>query len=249
MCAIVATIFTIQVTAQTERNIDSKLIQAPHISFHIGGFIPGLELNDRYGTFGTVGGTFGVKNKKNNYWGLKAMLITGADCQIPNLLENLMTDNGEIIDNEGDIAQINVYGRGGMFGLEAGKVFNEALPSPNPNSGLLLKIGAGSIHHKIRFDYTENHITQLEGDYLPGYDRLTWGIYGSFFAGYWFMDEKKRMNYYAGFTGFGAQTYPMRTTNFDTGIPDIDPRKEFGFGVEIGWVLHIYERAPQEFWY
>ena len=249
VCAIIAAFLTLQSTAQTERNIDTELIRAPHISFTLGGFIPGMELNDRYGAFGTIGGSFGVKKANNKYWGVKAMLITGAECQTPDLLSNLTTENGEIIDNEGEVAQLNVYGRGGMFGLEAGKVFSDILPSSNPNSGLLIKFGAGSIHHKIRFDYTENHITQLEGEYLPGYDRLTWGYYGSFFAGYWVMDEEKRLNFYAGFTGFGAQTFPLRTTNFDTGIPDVDPRTELGFGIEFGWVLHIYEKAPQEFWY
>ena len=63
------------------------------------------------------------------------------------------------------------------------------------------------------------------------------------------MDNKRRINYYAGITSFAAHTLPMRTTNLDTGIPDVGPRFDAGLGLEFGWVLHIYKRAPKEYWY
>lgn len=245
--AVFALLSSSDILAQTNRQVGDSLIRAPHISFTFGGFIPLADLNDRFGSFGTVGGNFGVKTSKNNYWGVRATLISGADVQIDGLLSNLLTESGEIIDNEGDVASIKVSGRGGMFGMHFGKVIG--LSRSNPNSGLLIRGGLGSIHHKVRYDFTENHITQLEEPYLQGYDRLTWGYYASAFVGYWHMDDDQRVNFFAGLTGFGGQTFPLRTTNFDTGIPDIDPRFDGGIGIEIGWVLHVYERSPKEYWY
>ena len=124
-----------------------------------------------------------------------------------------------------------------------------SFPVTFSNSGLFVRGGIGSIHHKIRFDFTENRITQLDEPYVHGYDRLSWGVYASSFVGYWHMDNKRRINYYAGITSFAAHTFPMRTTNLDTGIPDVGPRFDAGLGLEFGWVLHIYKRAPKEYWY
>lgn len=236
---------------QTERNIDNAIIRAPHMNFNVGTFVPLADLNTRFGTFATVGGSFGVKTEENNYWGFRATYLTGAEAQEPGLLQNLLTEDGEIIDNEGDVAYIRVGGRGAIFGVHYGRVFPELLPfaKSNPNSGLMIRAGLGSIHHKIGYDFTENHITQLEGEYLPGYDRLTWGAYGSGFLGYWHMDTKKRINFYAGLWGFAASTQPLRTINLDTGLSDEGPRLDAGLGLEFGWVLHIYKRAPKEYWY
>jgi hypothetical protein len=237
--------------AQTTRDVASTPLRAPHITINVGGFLPLGDLNSRYGTFGTVGAGFGVKTESNKYFGFRLTYLTGAPTQEPDLLSNLLTENGEIIDNEGDVARITVSGRGAIFGLHAGIIFSDAIstPTPNSNSGLFLRGGLGSIHHKIGFDFTENHITQLEDPYLAGYDRLAWGAYASGFIGYWHMDVNRRFNAFAGVYGFAARTFPLRTTNFDTGIPDTEPRFDAGIGLEFGWVLHIYKRAPKEYWY
>jgi hypothetical protein len=244
------TIFLFSAThslAQTTRDVASTPIRTPHISITSGGFLPIADLNSRYGAFATVGASFGIKTESNKYLGFRLTLITGAEAQEPDLLSNLLTPDGEIIDNEGRVAKISVSGRGALFGLHAGKII--PLSGSNVNSGLFLRGGLGSLHHKIGFDFTENHISQLEDPYLAGYDRLSWGVYTSGFVGYWYMDTSRRVNAYGGIFGFASRTSPLRATNFDTGIPDTEPRFDAGFGLELGWVLHIYKRAPKEYWY
>ena len=51
--------------AQDVRDIISDQIRAPHISFTIGGLIPMVDLNERYGVFGTVLANFAVKEENN----------------------------------------------------------------------------------------------------------------------------------------------------------------------------------------
>ena len=237
--------------AQTDRSLDTEIVRAPHVNFNLGAFVPLSDLNSRFGAFATVGASFGVKTESNSYWGVRAIYLTGAEAQEPGLLQNLTTETGEIIDNEGDVAFINVSGRGAIFGLNYGRIFPDALPLPksNPNSGLFIRGGLGSIHHKIGYDFTENRITQLEDPFLQGYDRLTWGAYASGFLGYFHMATNKRINFYAGIWGFAAHTHPLRTINLDTGLTDQGPRLDAGLGLEFGWTLHIYKRAPKEYWY
>jgi hypothetical protein len=233
--------------AQTTRDVASSLLRSPHISFNAGGFIPMADLNSRFGAFASVGASFGVKTENNNYFGFRATYLTGADSQEFGLLSNLLSTDGQIVDNEGDVASISISGRGAIIGVHGGKIIPLGLS--NVNSGIFLRGGLGSIHHKIGFDFTEHRITQLEDPYLSGYDRLSWGGYVSGFIGYWHMDTKRRINAYGGIFGFASRTSPLRTTNFDTLIPDTEPRFDAGLGLEFGWVLHIYKRDAKEYWY
>ena len=235
------------VQAQTTRDVASTPLKSPHISFVAGGFLPVADLNTRFGAFASVGASFGVKTKDNKYLGFRVTYLTGAESQEPGLLSNLLSPDGQIVDNEGDVANISVSGRGAIFGIHAGTII--PLGFSNVNSGVFLRGGLGSIHHKIGFDFTEHRITQLEDPYLSGYDRLSWGGYVSGFIGYWHMDTKRRLNAYGGIFSFASRTSPLRTTNFDTGISDTEPRFDAGLGFEFGWVLHIYKRDAKEYWY
>ena len=233
--------------AQTNRDVASSALTSPHISFNAGGFLPVADLNTRFGAFASVGASFGVKTKNNKYLGFRVTYLTGADSQEPGLLSNLLSPEGQIVDNEGDVASISVSGRGAIIGIHGGTII--PLGFSNVNSGIFLRGGIGSIHHKIGFDFTEHRITQLEDPYLSGYDRLSWGGYVSGFVGYWHMDTKRRINAYGGIFSFASRTSPLRTTNFDTGISDANPRFDAGLGFEFGWVLHIYKRDAKEYWY
>ena len=53
--------------------------------------------------------------------------------------------------------------------MHAGRLFR--LPNGPANSGILATFGAGSLHHRVHFENTENEITQLQDPYLAGYDR------------------------------------------------------------------------------
>jgi hypothetical protein len=46
-----------------------------------------------------------------------------------------------------------------------------------------------------------------------------------------------------------AQTFALRSQNFDT-LEMNDPEAWDGWmGLEAGWVFHIYKRAAKEYWY
>ncbi len=239
--------------AQDVRDIRSDQIRSPHISFTMGGLIPRADLNERYGLFGMMLANFAVKEENNFYWGIRCGLINGSFniTDEPGFLSNLFTDQGTIIDNEGDVAKIKVSGRGGLYGIQLGKIFHQAISffKSNKNSGLFLRADLGLIHHKIRMDFTENKITQLEDPYVKGYDRFCLGYFSSVFLGYWHMSTNKQFNYFFGANFLAGQTYPMRTTNFDTGIPDEDARFDAGFGLEFGWVFHLYKQTHNQNWH
>ena len=232
---------------QTDRDLTETCVRSPHIGLVFGVMSPQGDWAQRYANFGEMGLMAGLKTERNGYVYLKASSWSGADVNEPGLLSDLMGPDGQIIDNEGDVAQITVTGRGGQFGLGVGKIFGS--PPNNPNSGWMVKLGAGSLHHNIHFDYFENRIGPLEDDRVKGYDRMRWGGYGEAFAGYWLMSPNQRINAVVGILGGVAQTASLRSVNFDTLEANPERVWEGWFGLEAGWVFHIYKRASKEYWY
>ena len=109
----------------------------------------------------------------------------------------------------------------------------------NPNTGILLLAGVGSVHHRVHFENTENPITQLDQPYLSGYDRLTWGVAVKEFVGYWHMSDNGLINWFGGLEFWQARTWPQRPMNFDTQEVEEGPRNDRFVSLQVGWVFHI----------
>jgi hypothetical protein len=149
---------------------DSSLFD-PHVSISYAFHLPGGEMVDRFGNSHNIGLGFHIKSKTNWYYGLQASYEFGTRVIEPGLLSNLTIEGGYIMDIQGQLSKISIQQRGYMITLDGGRLFN--ILGPNKNSGLLAFGGVGFIQHKIRTEYQENEIPQLEGEYLKGYDRLT----------------------------------------------------------------------------
>ena len=152
---------------------DSSLFN-PHITIGYGYSTPGGDLANRFGNNGSIEVGFHVKDKKNWYYGVQFNYLFGNKVHEPNLLSNLLTSRGEILDEQGQIATMFIQERGFNVFVHGGKLF--PVIGPNKNSGLLITAGVGLLQHKIRIEHQEAKITQLEGEYLKGYDRLTNGL-------------------------------------------------------------------------
>lgn len=62
----------------------------------------------------------------------------------------MIADNGDIVDQGGQPAAVLLYERGYTVMLTAGR--SMPIVGPNPNSGLLLKLGGGYMRHKVRVE-------------------------------------------------------------------------------------------------
>lgn len=233
---------------QLMRNIADSSLTAPHFEVAFGGLVPQGDLAERFGAGGEVSVGLHVKSASRLYYGVSARFGFGASVTEPSLLANLLSPQGELIDNEGQVALITISGRSGRFTGDVGYLFPARGRRANANSGWLLKVGVGSYHHRIHFENTENRITQLEQPYLSGYDRLAWGWCVEPFVGYWHMSPMKRVNWFAGVSALGARTWPQRPMNFDDGSVEKHPRFDAGVALTAGWILHMYHRAPAVFW-
>lgn len=231
------------ISAQTQRNLLDSIVYSPHLSFSYAYQFPQADLENRFGDNSNIGFSFNIKDRKNWYYGLQGTVIFGSQVTEPGLLSNLLTDNGEILDNFGQVSEIIVSQRGYTLTLEGGKIF--PVLGPNPNCGILLKGGVGFMQHKIRIEHQINEITQLEDEYLKGYDRLTNGLVVSQFLGYYHMSNNRLMNFYVGAEAFEGFTQSRRDFNFDTQTVDDEARMDVLIGMRIGWIINLYQRESK----
>ncbi|MBN2175248.1 MAG: hypothetical protein JW731_14025 [Bacteroidales bacterium] len=211
--------------------------------------IPGGDLADRFGNNSLIGGGFQWKTSENWIWGADFNFYFGNDIKIADeMLTNLKTEIGQIIDMAGNVASYSLYERGYFFAFRFGKLI--PVLSPNPNSGFVITGSVGYLQHKVRIEVNQNSVPQLNGDYKKGYDRLTGGFAVAEFVGYTFLSNSRLLNFYAGFEFTQAFTKPLRDVNFDTMEPDeVKNRTDLMSGVKIGWIIPLFKRMPEKYYY
>ena len=224
---------------------DSSLFN-PHVTVGYGYSSPGGDLANRFGNNGSIELGFHIKDKKNWYYGVQFNYLFGNKVREPNFLSNLLTSQGEILDEQGQIATVFIQERGFNVFVDGGKLF--PIIGPNKNSGLLLTAGVGLLQHKIRIEHQEAKITQLEGDYLKGYDRLTNGLSLNQFIGYYHLSNNRLLNFYIGAQATEGFTKSRRDWNLDTQSKDSSHRLDLLYGLRAGWILNLYKRAPNDYY-
>ena len=209
--------------------------------------LPSGDLAQQFGANHNLGLSASVKFKSNYSLGLEGSFIFGDQVTDRTVLQQMMTSNGVVVNQDGDPASILLFELGYTVTAFAGKVI--PVVGPNPNSGILLKLGAGYMRHKLLIQHQNDVLPALEGDYLKGYDRLRAGPMGMFFVGYQHLGNNRFINFMAVFEINIAATRSMRPYLFDKGRADDERHVDALTGLRFGWTLPIYRRADNRQYY
>ncbi len=228
-----------------------SIFSIPMIYFNYTLQFPGGDLVDRFGISNGVGGGFQWKTHKNLIFGIEYNYIFGGDIKNEDqLMSNIKTHNGQIIDNGGTFANYTTSERGFFTSLKFGKVI--PVSKKNRNSGIVIMGSIGYLQHRIRIENIDNIAPQIEGDYEYGYDRLAGGFSIGESIGYLYIGNSKLLNFYAGFEFVQGFTKPKRKVNFDTREPDpVQNRMDMLNGIKVAWIFTIGKReaANREYYY
>jgi hypothetical protein len=212
-------------------------------SFHA----PAGDIADRFGVSSTIGAGLTYKMKSNWTVGIEANYLFGGNVKEDSILNHLKVNIGEIINKYGEYGRISMTQRGFYGGVKVGRLF--PIGSPNRNSGILVNVGAGLLQHKIHIENKDNNTPPVLNDYKKGYDRLTNGLALREFIGYQYLGNNKMLNFYAGFEFYQAWTQCRRDFNFDTMQKDNSKRNDYLYGIRVGWILPLYKRTPDTYYY
>lgn len=245
------TIFQISFeTLKAQINPKDSSINAPLICASFAFQLPEGDLKNRFGFNSSTGLHFLNKTKKNWIWGIDGTFTFSPQSQVKevdNMFDSINTVYGNIVDANGEYATLLFYERGWTSTVKFGKLF--PVWGQNKNSGICLITGLGYMQHKIRIEDKFNRTPQLSKAYRKGYDRYTNGLMVSEFIGYLFLGNNRLLNFYAGFEVMAGFTKNRRSFNFDTMEQDTKQRLDIYFGPRVGFVLPLYKRMPDEFYY
>ena len=239
------TVLFVLLTFAASAQLDS-CITVPMIGVHVGGQLPFADLSSRFGPDLTLGGIFMVKTKHNWVYGVESNYFFGRNVK-EDVLKQLKTKEGNVTDNEGYPADLRVTERGAGAHVLLGRVFSFA--SQNPNSGLMVYVGAGVMQHKIKLYDAQQRVAAVKGELAYGYDRLSLGVSFTQFIGYLFLSENRLLNFYFGVEGYEAFTKSLRRMNYDTGLPDTKQRFDGLAGFRFGWILPLYKKKPNDYYF
>ncbi|MFA5573771.1 MAG: hypothetical protein WC994_01820 [Brumimicrobium sp.] len=227
----------------------SEAIGTPYVGIQYGANFPMGDLAERYGFFNAIGAHAGYKTKKNWVFGIDGNFFFGNKIKIEGLFDNLLNQDGLLIGINGNTAEVGTFFRGFHINGVVSKII--PLGKPNPNSGLMIQMGAGYLWHKLLIDSREGVVPQLTNEYAKGYDRLSIGFNTSEFIGYSYMADRGILNFYVGFYFQQGFTYNQRDIFWDKPNEKTDKglRFEHILGVRVGWLIPIYKREPKDFYF
>lgn len=213
-----------------------------------GYYIPAADMSERFGLNASVGGAFNIKNKKNWTFGCSYNYIFGDDVKNERTyLSSILVEDGFIIDGNGQYAEINLMERGWNVFLSAGKII--PVVKRNRNSGIWINTGFGLLEHRILINNPLNLAPQIKGDYKKGYDKLSNGFALNQFVGFIWMNKKSIFNTYAGLNVTAAWTENRRSYDFVIAQKPNEKRFDMIIGIKVGWVIPVYRRTPDPFYY
>ncbi len=230
----------------SSQNVRDTSIFAPIFNVSYAIQLPGGDLKNRFGMNNNLGFSGGIKLVSNWTFDIEGAFLFSQNVKDTSIIDHLQNSQGWIINQQGDENRILIYERGQTFTFKIGKIIN--VLGPNPNSGIIVKIGIGMIRHKIRIENENNLIPQLSQDHLPYYDRLTLGLVINEFIGYQHMSNNRLTNFIIGFDLKQGFTKGMRDYQIDIMGPMLDNRIDLLNGIRIGWIIPVFRQAPKEFY-
>ncbi|MBL4624115.1 MAG: hypothetical protein JKY42_03105, partial [Flavobacteriales bacterium] len=188
-----------------------------------------------------------IKDKHNFVYGLSGYFLFGKSLKETDILSEVTTSQGYIINNEGIYADVRLFERGYSFQLHFGKQF--PVLAPNNNSGIYVMGGVGMLQHKIKIDAINDDVPQLRDEYLHGYDRLTNGISFSQTVGYRLLSNSRMTNFFFEVEFVEAFTKNRRSYNID--LMGVDDKQRFDMltGFRFGWSIPLYKKMPREYYF
>jgi hypothetical protein len=233
----------------SQSGIKDSLIAFPAVGLHLNAQLPLGDMAQRFGFNYATGGDFSYKTEKNFLFNIDFTFIFGNNIKEKDLVSNLLTKDGFIINKNGNISDATFSERGFYLTAGVGKIFSNRKIAKNKNSGILINANFGYLQHKIRIYDLNRRTAQIENDYLKGYDRLSGGPCVNLFLGYQFYSNSRIVNFKAGFDLTYAKTKSLRKFNYDTFQPDTKSRNDLLLGIKFEWTLPLYKSSGKDFYY
>lgn len=209
---------------------------------------PGGDWTKHFSTSSGVGLEAGWKSGGNYLLSLEGVYgFGGAIKNREAVIGHLTTQNGNLINLNGNFATLTLYQRSVYTNFNLEKVFN--FWRPNRNSGPIFGIGAGYLWHWIRIDNAGNDSPQINDNYEHGYDQLGQGPLTKQSIGYLYLSPNRKVNFKLSFEFMQAFTQNVRAYHYGEGYASDKTQLNLNYGFKITWYLPIYQGGKTQEYY
>ncbi len=229
------------------QSVKDTSLQLHMFSFHVSFHLPAGDIAGRYGANMGAGASYWFKTRSNWLFSPDFSYFSGNKFKEDSIFRSLQDEYGYFINTFGEQTTVDYYERGFYTGLRLGKLL--PVIGPNPNSGLMLTASAGLLQYKTFIRQEGGNIPYLLEDYVKGYDYLTNGFALNQFIGYLHIDNRKRLNFYAGLEFHQAWTRCRRDYLFNLMGPEDQDRLDFLFGIRFGWIFPVNKKSTGTYYY
>ena len=226
-------------------SIKDSSIFTPLVNVSYAYQLSGGDLAKRFGNNSSIQLGLDLKSKSYIMLGINGSYLFGGQVK-ENILAKISTPSGEVIDRDGQFAEIHLYERGFTVQATVGRMFH--FKKPNPNSGIIFNMGFGFIQHKIRIEVIGNNVAELDKQYKKGYDRLSNGFLLTENLGYMYLSNNRLANVYFGLECMQGFTQNRRSYDFDLMTQDTKKRLDILYGARLAWILPLYKKPPADFY-
>jgi hypothetical protein len=229
-------------------NVKDSLLNVPMLVPAVGLGIPTQDFSQRFGAFTQIGLDFLWKTPKGWLGGVDYQFLFGSKVKETGMLDGILTEGDFLIGADGTLYDVRMQLRGMRGMIKLGRQWPKW--GPNKNSGVFGTIGIGFLQHKIRFEFERNaDVPQLNKIYIKGYDRLSNGLVLSPAIGYFFLGNKRRVNFFTSIEYLVGFTQNRRSYNYDQNAVDLTKRTDGMICIRAGWIIPLYERKPDEYYF
>ncbi len=235
------TLLVLNAYSQEEEKVNEKIVfVSPNYELQF----PLADMKVDFGINSNLGIELSLITPKNIYFSFNTSFIFGNNVNDSTILDHLMDENQNIIDENGQIADVLFQERGNNFNLKLGYLH----PIFHEKSGVLSYGSLGYHQHKINIDVKNSSVPQLNEENKKMYDQLTGGLSSSIFLGFLNISKNKGIHFFSGIEYTRAFTKNQRTYNHNTANAD-EMRNDSFFGIKFGWIVPISKRSTREFYY
>ncbi|MBN8703459.1 MAG: hypothetical protein J0M08_10360 [Bacteroidetes bacterium] len=211
--------------------------------------IPKGDMAVRFGNNMNASGEYFFKTKQNFLFGANLNYLFGRNIKEVGMLDSITTVDGNHINLNGSFAVVALFQRGWNGFVYVGKQFSWKKIAPNPNSGIMIKLGVGFLQHRIRIDDIGNATPSLTKEYRNGYDRSTGGLALNQSIGYNYFSANRIANFFFSVDFTEGFTKSLRSYDYDLRRPDTAKRFDVLIGFRFGWIVPLYKNVASEFYY
>ena len=229
--------------AQSVKDSSFRIIMT---GVHFCGQLPQNNMAERFGPNLSAGVDLFWKTKRNFLFGIEGSYFWSKNVR-EDVVASMKNSDGFITDNEGYPADLRTTERGWNFDAKVGMIIPKT--GHNPNSGIFFTVGAGYMQHKVKLYDANQKIAAIKGDLAKGYDRLSGGFAVTYFIGYQYLSNNRIANFSFGVEMYQGFTQSFRGFNYDTGLKDTRKRSDVLIGLRFTWILPLYKRAKDFYYY